>query len=85
AAHYWLVTGLYSGMRLNSWTEQELAEQAKAELVKMARRIANGETIPDPVPMIEQPRPQPVSRERGLEIIARLRRDILKKSGKSIS
>ncbi|WP_105875214.1 replication protein P, partial [Cronobacter malonaticus] len=42
AAHYWLVTGLYSGMRLNSWTEQELAEQAKAELVKMARRIANG-------------------------------------------
>ncbi|HDI3022747.1 DNA replication protein [Cronobacter sp. EKM101R] len=85
AAHYWLVTGLYSGMRLNSWTEQELAEHAKAELVKMARRIANGETIPDPVPMIEQPRPQPVSRERGLEIIARLRRDILKKSGKSIS
>ncbi|EOC0350077.1 replication protein P [Cronobacter turicensis] len=79
AAHYWLVTGLYSGMRLNGWTEQELAEQAKAELIKMARRIASGESIPEPVAMIEQPRPQPVSRERGLEIIAHIRRDLLKK------
>ncbi|WP_129232772.1 replication protein P [Cronobacter condimenti] len=84
AAHYWLVTGLYSGMRLNGWTEKELAEQAKAELLNMARRIASGETIPDPVPMIEQPRPRPVSRERGLEIIARLRRDILKKPRKNV-
>ncbi|MDK1227292.1 replication protein P [Cronobacter turicensis] len=83
-AHYWLVTGLYSGMRLNGWTERELAEQAKVELLKMARRIASGETILDPVPMIEKPRPQPVSRERGLEIIARLRRDILKKARKSV-
>ncbi|NUW55416.1 DNA replication protein [Cronobacter turicensis] len=82
AAHYWLVTGLYSGMRLNSWTEQELAEQAKVELVKMAKRIASGETIPEPVAMIEQPRPQPVTRERGLEIIARIRRDLLKSRGK---
>ncbi|EOL8968483.1 replication protein P [Cronobacter dublinensis] len=84
ATHYWLVTGLYSGMRLNGWTEKELAEQAKAELLKMARRIASGETIPYPVPMIEQPKPQPVSRERGLEIIARLRRDILKKPCNSV-
>ncbi|EKK7717688.1 DNA replication protein [Cronobacter sakazakii] len=83
ATHYWLVTGLYSGMRLNGWTEKELAEQAKAELLKMARRIASGETIPDPVPMIEQPKPQPVSRERGLEIIAKLRHNILKKSIKT--
>nr|WP_243757166.1 replication protein P [Cronobacter turicensis] len=83
AAHFWLVTGLYSGMRLNSWTEQELAVQAKVELGKMAKRIANGETIPDPVPMIEQPRPQPVSRERGLQIIAKLRHNILKKSIKT--
>ncbi|EOG5364199.1 replication protein P [Cronobacter sakazakii] len=79
AAHYWLVTDLYSGMRLNCWTEEELAEQAKVELGKMAKRIANGEIIPDPVSIIEKPKPQPVSRERGLEIIARLRRDILKK------
>ncbi|ELY5791412.1 DNA replication protein [Cronobacter turicensis] len=82
AAHYWLVTGLYSGMRLNSWTEQELAEQAKVELVKMAKRIASGETIPEPVATIEQPRPQLVTRERGLEIIARIRRDLLKSRGK---
>ena len=79
AAHYWLVTGLYSGMRMNGWTEQELAAQAKAELLKMAQRIASGETIPDPTPMIEKPKPQPVSRERGLEIIAQIRRDVLKK------
>ncbi|ELY4379362.1 DNA replication protein [Cronobacter sakazakii] len=77
-AHYWLVTGLYSGMRLNSWTEQELAEQAMVELGKMAKRLGNGETISDPVPMIEQPRPEPVSRERGLEIISSIRRNILK-------
>ncbi|ELY3978014.1 DNA replication protein [Cronobacter sakazakii] len=77
-AHYWLVTGLYSGMRLNGWTEQELSEQAKVELGKMAKRIGNGETIPNPVPLIEQPRPQPVSRERGLEIIAGIRSNILK-------
>ncbi|KAB1063292.1 DNA replication protein [Cronobacter sakazakii] len=78
-AQYWLVTGLYSGMRLNGWTEQELAEQAKFELGKMANRIASGETIPDPAPMIEQPRPQPVSRERSLEIISKLRGEILVK------
>ncbi|EOV9665862.1 replication protein P [Cronobacter malonaticus] len=78
AAHYWLVTDLYSGMRLNCWTEEALAEQAKVELGKMAKRIANGEIIPDPVSIIEKPKPQPVSRERGLEIIARLRRELLK-------
>ncbi|EKA1095123.1 replication protein P [Cronobacter sakazakii] len=81
-AHYWLVTGLYSGMRLNDWTEQELAEQAKAELVKMAKRIASGETIPEPVPIIERSKPQPVSSKRGLEIIARLRHDLLRKPSK---
>ncbi|EOV9008788.1 replication protein P [Cronobacter malonaticus] len=78
-AHYWLVTGLYSCMRLNGWTEQELTVQAKVELGKMAKRIANGETIPDPVPMIEQPRPQPVSRKKGLEIIASIRRNLFRK------
>ncbi len=81
-AHYWLVTGLYSGMRLNGWTEQELSEHAKVELGKMAKRIGNGETIPNPVPLIEQPKPKPISREMGLEIIAKLRRDVLKKSQK---
>ncbi|ELY3466777.1 DNA replication protein, partial [Cronobacter universalis] len=74
-AHYWLVTGLYSGMRLNGWTEHELAVQAKVELGSMAKRIGNGETIPDPVPMIEQPKVRPVSRKRALEIIKKIRNE----------
>ncbi|ELY5930595.1 replication protein P [Cronobacter turicensis] len=79
AAHYWLVTGLYSGMRLNGWTEEELIEQAKVELVKMARRIANGETIPEPLMTVEPPRQCFVSREKGLEIIAQIRENILER------
>ncbi|EOI3484500.1 replication protein P [Cronobacter malonaticus] len=78
-AQYWLVTGLYSGMRLNGWTEQELAEQAKFELGKMAKRIASGETIPDPALMIEQPKVRPVSRKRALEIIKKIRNEVLNK------
>ncbi|KAB0982300.1 DNA replication protein, partial [Cronobacter sakazakii] len=78
-AHYWMVTRLYSEMCLNSWSEGELALQAKAELVKMAKRILSGETIPEPIAMIEQPRPQFVSNERGLEVITRIRNEIFKK------
>ncbi|ELY4218751.1 DNA replication protein [Cronobacter sakazakii] len=78
-SHYWLVTSLYGGMRLNGWTEKELAEQAKAELDKMSYRITSGETIPEPMSIIERPKPQPVSREKGIEIIAGLRRKILNK------
>ncbi|EPO1788769.1 replication protein P [Cronobacter turicensis] len=77
-AHYWMVTGLYSGMRLNSWTESELAEQAKLELVKMAQWITCGKTIPVPVPMVEQSKMQIVSPKRGLEIIDELKKKILK-------
>ncbi|EOW6418068.1 replication protein P [Cronobacter malonaticus] len=83
-AHYWMVTRLYSEMRLNSWSEGELALQAKAELVKMAKRILSGETIPEPIAMIEQPRPQFVSNKRGLEVITRIRNEIFKKFHKKI-
>ena len=83
-AHYWMVTHLYSQMRLQGWTESELVEHAKAELQKMARRISSGETIPEPVQMIAQPEPRPVSRERGLEIIARIRREVLNKPRKKL-
>ncbi|MDK1198631.1 replication protein P [Cronobacter dublinensis] len=79
-AHYWMVTKLYSEMSLSNWTELELAEQAKVELAKMALRVASGETIPKPVPMIKRPKPQPVSREKGLDIINKIRYQILKKS-----
>ncbi|MGM5531613.1 replication protein P [Mixta calida] len=83
-AHYWMVTSLYSEMRYQCWTEADLVEHAKSELSKMARRIARGEAIPEPVPMLEVPQPQPVSPERGREIIAELRRNILNKSRKNI-
>ncbi|EKK3999856.1 DNA replication protein [Cronobacter sakazakii] len=72
-AHYWLVTGLYSGMRLNSWTEQELSEKAKVELMKMAKRIANGETIPEPVPMLPKVDRKPLKSKEALAVIAKLR------------
>lgn len=76
--HYWLVTRLYSEMRLRNWTEKELTEHAGIELKKMAERLVKGETIPKPVELIEQSRLQPVTREKGLEIIAKIKRDILK-------
>ncbi|ELY3756175.1 replication protein P [Cronobacter dublinensis] len=76
--HYWLVTSLYSGMRLNNWSQRELMDQAKLELANMTLRIINGEIIPKPTQMIEQPKPKPVSRERGLQIIAKIRGNLLK-------
>ncbi|ELQ6111617.1 DNA replication protein [Cronobacter sakazakii] len=79
AAHYWLVTSLYSGLRLNHWTEHELAEEAKVELMKMAKRISSGEIIQEPLQLIEKPRVYPVTRAKGLQIIAGIRREILKK------
>ncbi|ELY3543815.1 DNA replication protein [Cronobacter turicensis] len=78
-AHYWMVTRLYSEMRLNNWTKSELIQQAKWELSKMAKRIGDGETIPKPVSMLERPIFRPVSRTKGLEIIAKIRLNILKK------
>ncbi|QHM71313.1 replication protein P [Mixta intestinalis] len=83
-AHYWLVTGLYSDMRANNWTDAELAAHAKTELARMAARISSGEKIPEPAPMIEKPKHQPVSPARGREIIAELRRNVLNKSRKNI-
>ncbi|WP_105634072.1 replication protein P [Cronobacter dublinensis] len=78
--HYWMVTRLYSEMRHNCWTEAELVEQAKIELMKMARHILSGDPIAEPVLMIKPKETQPVSKEKGLEIIAKIRRDILQKN-----
>ncbi|EOG5455992.1 replication protein P [Cronobacter turicensis] len=82
AAHYWMVTRLYSEMRLNSWTKTELIRHAREELSKMANRISDGEAIPKPSLLLEQPRHKPVSKDRGLEIIRKLKFDILKMRGK---
>ncbi|ELY4095958.1 replication protein P [Cronobacter sakazakii] len=78
-AHYWMVTRLCSEMRLNNWTQSELVEQARKELCKMAKRIARGEPIPEPLSMLVRAKHRPVSKERGLEIIADLRRVFLKR------
>jgi len=80
-SHYWMVTRLYSGMRLNGWGEIELINQARAELVAMIRRIRSGEKIPDPVPVIEKSSTRYVSPEKGLEIITKIRRDVMKRNG----
>ncbi|ELY3422281.1 DNA replication protein [Cronobacter sakazakii] len=79
ASHYWMVTQLYSQMRIHGWSESVLAEQAKKELVKMTKRIANGEILPEPVTMLKRAEFKPVSRERGLEIISKLRQSVLRK------
>ncbi|EPQ9048640.1 replication protein P [Cronobacter turicensis] len=81
--HYWMVTRLYDEMRIKTWTEADLVEQARRELLRMARRIGSGEIIPEPVPMIKQPKTKPVSQKKGLEIIANLKRDLLKKNKNS--
>ncbi|WP_336295265.1 replication protein P [Cronobacter dublinensis] len=79
AAHYWMVTRLYSEMRLNSWTKTELIRHARDELSNMAKRISCGEAIPKPLPVVEKHKPQPISQKKGLEMIARIRREILKR------
>lgn len=47
-AEYWLVTGLYSQMRVINLSENELRQACSAELKKMLRRIRSGERIPAP-------------------------------------
>ncbi|ELY6202259.1 replication protein P [Cronobacter sakazakii] len=81
--HYWMVTRLYSEMRLYGWTESELIEQAKKELSNMVQRITSGEKIPAPVSLIERSESRQFSREKGLKIIAKIKKEILKNSNKS--
>lgn len=73
-AHYWMVTSLYDGMRHGNWTPGELLTHAKAELAKMVKRVAAGETIPKPVQMIGKPEYRPISQEDGKKIVADLRK-----------
>ncbi|MHB2054669.1 replication protein P [Pantoea dispersa] len=47
-ADYWMVTDLYSTMRVQGLTEQELRVKCRGELRKMAARIQSGEQIPAP-------------------------------------
>lgn len=76
AAHYWMVTSLYDGMRHGNWTPAELLTHAKAELVKMVKRVTAGESIPEPVQLIAKPEYRPVSQEQGRKIFAEIRKQL---------
>jgi len=52
--HYWIVTGLYSAMRAQELTEQELRVKCRGKLRKMAARIWSGEQITPPRRQIEK-------------------------------
>ncbi|EPN1630655.1 replication protein P [Cronobacter dublinensis] len=71
--HYWLVTALYTGMRENSWTEQELYQQSINELERMARRIAGGEEIPSPRILLQKEVAKPMDKKESLKRLAELR------------
>lgn len=75
-AHYWMVTKLYSDMRVKGWTDSELLGGARKELSAMCARIQRGETIPVPVPVLPHKPPPPLSREEGLKKISEIRRQL---------
>lgn len=78
-AHYWLVTGLYSMMRAQGLTEQELSMKCRSELRKMAARIQSGELIPPPRAQVEKLY-VPASTERAVAHIRQLKA-LLKANG----
>lgn len=47
-AEYWLLTDLYQRNRQYVWKEETLRNQAEQALLKMAKRIQSGETLPKP-------------------------------------
>lgn len=71
-AHYWMVTGLYSAMRAQGLSEQELHLKCRGELRKMAARIRSGELIPPPRPQVEKLY-VPASTERAVAHIGHLK------------
>lgn len=73
AAHYWMVTALYSGMAANSWSDAELKRHAIWELDSMTKRLNRGEEIPAPVPLIAEPVKKILTKEQNLSRIAELR------------
>lgn len=45
-AEYWLITDLYARGKAGEWRDKELAKEASSALIKMAKRIKQGEKIP---------------------------------------
>ena len=80
-ADYWMVTGLYSTMRAQGLTEQELRVKCRGELRKMAARIRSGEQIPAPRVQLEKLY-VPASTERAKDHIGRMRL-LLKANGRT--
>ena len=72
-ACYWLVTSLYSSMRANSLSDQELHRKAAVELAAMASRINKGEIIPEPVKQLPVLSGKTLTRAEGLAKLAELR------------
>ena len=67
-----MVTGLYSTMRAQGLTEQELRVKCRCELRKMAARIQSGEQIPPPGPQLEKLY-IPASTEKARDYVARMK------------
>lgn len=77
-ACYWMVPRLYDLMRSLNLSELDLRKRCEEELVAMSNRIDEGQTIPAPVRQIKQSY-TPVSRERGIEILEKIKKEILRK------
>lgn len=81
-ADYWMVTGLYSTMRAQGLTEQELRVKCRGELRKMAARIRSGELIPPPRLQVEKLY-VPTSNKKALNNVAHLKALIKSKRSSS--
>lgn len=59
-AEYWLITDLYNRNRQYGWQDKTLRNQAERALNAMVKRIASGEQIPPPNPVIEEKKKVPL-------------------------
>ncbi|MGJ0194557.1 replication protein P [Pantoea sp. RRHST58] len=82
SACFWMVTGLYSAMRAQGLTEQELRLKCRSELRKMATRIRSGDLVPPPRPQVEKLY-VPASNERALNHVSHLKALIKSKRNSS--
>ena len=69
---YWMVTSLYSTMRAQGLSEQELRLKCRRELQRMAMRIQSDEQISPPRAQVEKLY-LPVSNERALAHIGKMK------------
>lgn len=82
-ACYWLVTTLYEQMNSCGLTDMELNHKAASELMKMVKRIRNGEVIPEPVARLPVLGSKPLSREQGMSRIREIQAKFGFKGGRA--